>query len=336
MWSASLNMSDKSINEVTFVKYSKIGNTDIKVSYIAMGGHEYLPNGQSRGFNENFAFAIKPGYIFEGFGSENRKQVLKTAFNHGVNFFDVTMDSEKEAIGRNLKELGIPYEIYIQTRPEGMAYTYDENNAKMADYALLKAEAQRIIKLLQRDCIDFFNFAFMKSAWEHDPEYFDKIKDNIERLKKEGLIRFACADTFSGEETYLDQIKSDAYDAIYINFNFADYQAERKVFPLCREKGKCIFTREAFMKGNLFQFAKEANIENKMLVAHAAMKWLLAHDEITTMVYGSGKPHHVEDALHLVDNLKMTEEEERVIYDIKQTEGYKVYEQNKSKEFLGL
>lgn len=318
------------------MKYSKIGNTGIEVSYIAMGGHEYLPNGQSRGFNEDFDLAIKPGHIFEGFGGENRKRVLKTAFEYGVNFFDVTMDSEKEAIGRNLKEIGPPYEVYIQTRPEGMVYTYDENNRKMADYNLLRAEAQRIIKLLQRDCIDFFNIAFMKSAWENDPEYFNKMKDNIQRLKKEGLIRFACADTFSGEETYLHQIHSDAYDMIYINFSFGDHQARKKVFPLCREKNMGVIVREAFMKGNLFDFAKEANIENNTLVAHAAMKWLLSNNEVTTLVYGSGKPHHVEDALKLVDHLEMTEEEEQVIYFIKQTEGYKAFEMQKTKEFLKL
>jgi predicted aldo/keto reductase-like oxidoreductase len=318
------------------MKYSKIGKTDVKVSYIAMGGHEYLPNGQSRGFNEDISLASKPGYIFEGFGGENRKQVLRAAFNYGVNFFDVTMDSEKEAIGRNLKELGTPYDIYIQTRPEGMVYTYDEYNIKMADYSLLKAEAQRIIKLLQRDCIDFFNIAFMKSAWEHDPEYFDKMKYNIEKLKKEGLIRFACADTFSGEETYLRQIKSDAYDVIYINYNFGDYKAKENVFPLCREKNMGIITRETFMKGNLFHFAKEANIENKTLVAHAAMKWQLGHNDVNMLVYGSDKPNHVEDAMKLVENLKMTEEEEQIISLIKKTKGYKEFEQKKTKEFLEL
>ena len=40
----------------------------------------------------------------------------------------MTIDSEKEALGRNLKEVPPPYEIYIQTRPEGMGYGYDPNN----------------------------------------------------------------------------------------------------------------------------------------------------------------------------------------------------------------
>lgn len=112
--------------------------------------------------------------------------MLSLAYQNGINFFDVTQDSEKEALGRNLKEMPPPYEIYIQTRPEGMVYTYDPNNAKMAQYAVLKAEVERGLKLLQRDCLDFLNIAFMKSALDHDPEYLGKIKSNIGRLKKRG------------------------------------------------------------------------------------------------------------------------------------------------------
>ena len=97
-----------------------------------------------------------------------------------------------------------------------------------------------------------------------------------------------------------------------------------------------IIVREAFMKGELFKFAKEANIHDNALVAHAEMKWIFTHEGITTLVYGSGKPHHVEDALKLVDNLEMTEEEEDVIRRIKQTEGYKKYESKKTQEFLEL
>ena len=34
--------------------YKKFGNTELQISIFAMGGHEYLPDGHSRGFNEDF------------------------------------------------------------------------------------------------------------------------------------------------------------------------------------------------------------------------------------------------------------------------------------------
>jgi len=80
--------------------YRKIGDTNVQISIISMGGHEYLSDGRSRGFNENFELAVRPGHIFEGFGQKRRKKVLSLAYEHGINFFDVTQDSEKEAQDR--------------------------------------------------------------------------------------------------------------------------------------------------------------------------------------------------------------------------------------------
>lgn len=316
------------------MEYINLGKSGVKVSVLGMGGHEYLPNGKSRGFNEDFAKSTTAGQIFDGFGSENRKKVLQEAYDLGLNFFDVTQDSEKEALGRNLKEMPAPYDVYIQTRPEGMCYTYDEYNTKMANYELLRAEVQRILKLMQRDYIDFFNMAPLKGAFDHDPEYVDKLGANIAALKKEGLIRFACADTFSGEETYLKMIESGYFDVIYMNFNFADYQGERKVLKAAKERSMGVITREAYMKGQLFQMAKQAGIENVAQLADAALRWSLSRDGVDMVVYGTGKPHHLRSAAEAF-NKPYTEEDEKIINLIRTTELFKEYEASKNKEYLG-
>ncbi|RGZ00384.1 aldo/keto reductase [Clostridium sp. AM58-1XD] len=317
------------------MKYIELGNTGLNVSVLGMGGHEYLPNGKSRGFNEDFKKSTTPGEILEGFGQGKRLEVLKEAYDLGINFFDVTQDSEKEALGRNLKQMPAPYEVYIQTRPEGMVYTYDENNTKMADLTLLRNEAQRILKLLQRETIDFFNIAPMKCAFDHDPEYIDKLGYNISVLKKEGLIRFACADTFSGEETYLKMIESGHFDVIYINFNFADYQAQRKVLKAAKDRTMGVITREAYMKGQLFHMAKEAGIENVPALADAALRWSLSRDGVDMVIYGTGKPHHLRSAAEAFDKA-YTKEDEELIRRIRETALYKEYEAGKNKEFLEI
>lgn len=314
--------------------YKKMGRANIEISILSMGGHEYLPDGKSRGFNEDFGLAIKPGHIFDGFGQERRKKILSFAFDHGINFFDVTQDSEKQALGRNLKEIPPPYEIFIQTRPEGMVYTYDKFNKKMAKYDLLKAEVQRGLKLLQRDHLDFLNIAFMRSALDYDPEYLDKIKSNIENLKKEGLIRFACADTFSGEYTYLKQIDTGCFDAVYINFNFADHCARSKVFPKAKEKGLPVISREAFMKGELFKMGDEVGFTDRRKLAEIGLKWNLSHEEITTIVVGTSNPEHLIEDLNILNDIELNNEEKGIIEKIKTSSVYKAYEEKKSKEFF--
>jgi predicted aldo/keto reductase-like oxidoreductase len=314
--------------------YKRMGDTDVEISVFSMGGHEYLPDGRSRGFNEDFDLAVKPGHIFNGFGEEQRKEVLSLAFAHGINLFDVTQDSEKEALGRNLKEIPPPYEIYIQTRPEGMVYGYDLYNQKMANYELLKAEVQRGLNLLQRERLDFLNMAFMKSALDHDPEYLDKIKGNIENLKKEGLIRFACADTFSGEYTYLKQINSGCFDAVYINFNFADDGATRAVFPAAKERGLPVISREAFMKGALFHMGAEVGITDRSQLAAIGIKWNLSHEAVTTVVVGTNNPGHLIKNLKVIEDLELKDEENQIIEKIRSSSLYAAYEEQKTKAFF--
>jgi predicted aldo/keto reductase-like oxidoreductase len=313
--------------------YREVGTTGVEMSILALGGHEYLPDGRSRGFNEDPRLATRPGYIFDGLGGDKRKQVLAAAFAHGINFLDVTMDSEKEALGRNLREIPPRYEIYIQTRPEGMVYGYDEYNAKMAQYELIRAEVQRGLRLLQREHLDFLNLGFMRSALDHDPEYLDKIAYNVEALKREGLIRFACADTFSGEEVYLRQIEAGCFDAIYINFSFADYAGIARVLPVARQNGLGVITREAFMKGELFRMGEEVRLTDRTRLAQAALRWNLSHEEVTAVVVGVDNAEQLMGNLKVLEDLAPGDEDVSIIGRVKTSPSYQAYEERKLREF---
>ncbi|NEU31070.1 aldo/keto reductase [bacterium LRH843] len=318
------------------MNYSKLGMTGVNISSLGLGGHEYLPDGRSRGFNEDLELATTPGHIFDGFGDKNRIEILKSAYGLGINFFDVTMDSEKEALGRNLKQNPPPYEIYVQTRPEGMVYTYDKNNEKMAQLDLLRNEARRILKLIKRETIDFFNIAPMKAAFDNDPDYIDKIGYNLSVLKREGYIRFASADTFSGEEIYLKMINSSHFDVVYLNFNFGDDKALEKVIPLAKEKNIGVIIREAYMKGELFNMAKEAKLENYSQIANAALKWCLSHEAVNSVIHGTGHVSHLTSATNVLSENSLTKEDYGILQKIRETKLFKQFEAKKTAEFYGL
>ena len=315
--------------------YRQAGSTGVDISVIALGGHEYLPNGKSRGFNEDPGVAVRPGYTGVGYGGQKRLDLLATAFENGVNFFDVTIDPEKEALGRNLKEVTPPYEIYVQTRPEGMGYSYDENNRKLATFDLLKAEVQRCLKLLQRDCIDFLNFPFLQWALDADPEYLDRIRHNIDSLKKDGLIRFATADTFSGEQTYLAQVNAGCFDALAMNFNFADTGARRAVLPQAGKKDMAVITREVFLKGALFKMADEVGISDRSLCARASLKWNLSVPEITAAIVGAHTPDQFRNSLSVLDDLQLSEAESAVLEKLRSSSTYQSVQTQKEKRFFG-
>lgn len=318
--------------------YGDLGRTGVKISLLGLGGHEFLPDGRSRGFNEDFQRAVTPGKLIPGFGGEKRRSVIAAAHAAGINFFDATIDSEKEALARNLRELPPPREIYIQTRPEGMVYTNnpaDVNNWRMANLDLLRAEALRIREMLGRDRVDFLNFGFLAGSLENDPDYLAKISRNIKVLKDEGLIRFACADTFSGEEIYLKQIGTGSFDAIFINFNIADDGGARRVLPEAARRGMGVFCREAFMKGALFKMGREAGIEDTDRLARAALKWIFSHREVTTVVVGMDSPAHIAGSLKVLDDRELGVEDSEILDRIRKTPSYAACHKDRWKNFTG-
>lgn len=314
--------------------YREIGTSGVKLSVLGLGGHEFLPDGRLRGFQEDFPLATTPGHVFPGFGGTTRRHVLKLAWDHGINFFDVTQDSEKEALGRNLREMPPPFEVYVQTRPEGMMYDRDPGNRRMADYALLKAEVERILGLLRRERLDFLNLGITPDAYRGDPEYLPRLKVVTDRLKREGLLRFTSADTFRGEATYLRMIASHGFDTIFINLNPADDAGLGRVLPAARAAGRGVVGREAFMKGELFTMGAEVGLTDRGRLARAALRWALALTEVTCMVIGAAAPEHVANALAVLEDPQTVADDAAVIERLRTAPLFRAYAAQRRREFL--
>jgi aryl-alcohol dehydrogenase-like predicted oxidoreductase len=305
--------------------YRELKRTGQRLSAIGLGGHEFLPNGRSRGFNEDFAKATRAGVVLEGFGGPARRALVAFALKAEVNFFDATIDSEKEALGRNLSEAGPGREVFIQTRPEGMVYRNNPDNPdnrSLKDLGLLRAEVGRGLALLRRDRLDFLNIGIEGSALANDGEFLPKLAANITALKAEGLIRYACADTFAGEATYLAMIGTGVFDSIFLNFNFGDDFACARVLPECARRGMGVFVREVFLKGALWEVGREAGFADRDALARAAVKWVLARPEVTVAVLGARDEAQFASHLSALDAPGLSPAEAGMIEAMKRTGAY--------------
>jgi aryl-alcohol dehydrogenase-like predicted oxidoreductase len=323
--------------------YRRIGDSGVEISIVGLGGHEYLSDGRSRGFNDAPERATLPGVVLEGFGREHRQALIRYCYTQGINFFDATMDSEKDSVGRNLEELPPPYPVYVQTRPEGLVYGRDPYNQGMARYEVLKAEVQRGLGLLRRERLDFLNLAFMRPALEHDPDYLLKLGDNVARLKAEGLIRFACLDTFSGEWTYLQGIAAGSlddgiFDAAFINFNLANDGALRAVFPAAQEAGMAVFVRECFMKGELFHMGDEVGLTDRGRLAQVALKWNLNQGRdaaaVTMAVVGAKDAEQMASNLRVLEDLTLNDEDRVLIERLRTSPRFQEYREQRRAQFF--
>ncbi len=314
--------------------YREVGRSGVRVSALGLGGHEYLPDGRLRGFQEDFALALTPGHVFPGFGGPARQRVLALAWESGVNFFDVTQDSEKEALGRSLRETPPPFEVVVQTRPEAMMYDRDPGNRKMADYPTLRADVARICRLMRRERVDLLNLGVTPDAWRGDPEYLARLRDTTDRLERDGLVRLTSADTFRGEATYRQMIRSGGFDTIFVNLNVADTAALGAVLPAARGAGMAVVGREAFMKGELFRMGAEVGLTDRARLARAALHWVLDVARPTAMVVGAAAPEHLAGALAALETPALTDDDRAVLAALEAAPLFRAFAAQRRREFL--
>lgn len=307
------------------MRYNELGDTGVEISAIGLGGHEYFEADYRgvRGFNpEEREQAVSPGLNLEGFGGKRRLDVVRTALDHGINFFDVTIDEEKDAIGRNLRTLDPSGDVYVQTRPAGMVYTYGNHNEGLTDYDRLSEEVERVLDLLRRDQIDVLNFGFESGALDHNPDFFEQVGENVEQLKAEGLIRFASADADNAVD-YVEAIRSGAFDSISIGFHLATPEYAEEVLPVARRQGVGVVTRAVFMKGLLFKMADEAGIDDRDRVARASIRWCLGHDAVTSVLVGVDTAEQLERNLSAVEFDGPTDEDEATLERLRATDTFR-------------
>jgi aryl-alcohol dehydrogenase-like predicted oxidoreductase len=160
-----------------------------------------------------------------------------------------------------------------------------------------------------------------------------KITANVKALQKEGLILFAAADTFSGQETYKAMMASSAFATLNINFNVADDYPEREIFPFARKQNMRVVVREAFIKGVLFRLAKEAGIGDDGLIASAGMKWLASRPGIDSVIMGPDTAEHLRDNLRAFHNTKLDDAENAALEKLRAHPSFVALKKQKDEEF---
>ncbi|MFZ1045331.1 MAG: hypothetical protein WAN52_06810, partial [Pseudolabrys sp.] len=179
---------------------------------------------------------------------------------------------------------------------------------------------------------ELLNLGILRDALD-DSNFIAKIAANVKALQKEGLILFAAADTFSGQETYRAMMASGAFATLNINFNVADDYPERKIFPFARKQNMRVVVREVFIKGVLFRLAREAGIGDDGLIARAGMKWLASRPGINSVIMGPDTVEHFRDNLRAFHNTKLDDAENAALEKLRAHPSFVALKKQKDEEF---
>lgn len=296
------------------MKYRKFGNTDWKVSEVGLGTWQLMD-----AWNWDNEINV-----------DNAKNIIKTALEQGINFFD-TADvysggkSEKYT-AEFVRKYKNKSEVYIATKcgrklsphtPEG----YNKKNiTKFVQDSITNMKVHSI-DLIQLHCPP-------TTVYTNDTVF-----QVLEDLQSEGKIKFFGVSVEKVEEA-LKVLEYDNVVSIQIIFNMFRLKPSEELFAKAKEFNKAIIARVPLASGLLTgKFKKETvfvpndhrnfNRDGKSFdkgetfsgidynrgldavselkeilpsqysLAQYALKWILMHEAVSTVIPGASKPEQV-------------------------------------------
>ncbi|WP_223502973.1 aldo/keto reductase [Pseudomonas sp. BF-R-24] len=157
------------------------------------------------------------------------------------------------------------------------------------------AQMEQSFALLQTDRIDLMQIHNLLDWRTHLP--------TLRHWKEAGRIRYIGIThyTASAYEEVEAVLKAEPVDFLQINYALDDRGVEKRLLPLCRERGVAVICNRPFGGGGLL-----AKLKDKPLPGWAAqvgvkswpqlaLKYLLSHSAVTCVIPGTGNPRYMAE-----------------------------------------
>ena len=300
------------------MKYTQLGNSDLKVSRICMGcmGFGDATNGQH-------SWTVD---------EEHSRGIIKRGLELGVNFFDTAIGyqsgTSEQYVGRALKDFAKRESIVVATK--FLPRTPADIEAGITGQQHIERMLDKSLANLGMDHVDLYIY----HMWDHQTPLYD-IMDGLNRVVKSGKARYigisncyayqlAKANALAEKEGFAKFV------SIQGHYNLIFREEEREMAKLCAEDNIAMTPYSALAGGRL---AKKPGETSKRLLedSYARLKydatakqdgaviarveelaerhgvsmteislaWLLT--KVTAPIVGATKLHHVEGAAKAVD-----------------------------------
>jgi 1-deoxyxylulose-5-phosphate synthase len=266
------------------MEYSSLGNTNLKVSCLALGTVEL---GMDYGFRNSTHYK-RPD-------ADQAIRIVDRSLDLGINFIDTARGyGESEIIlGRALR--GKRDRVVIASK-----VAIDENCLNDSERLRLAIEEsiENSLRALQVDTIDLLQIhnAHRKILTN------DVVLGTLSKAQAKGTFRFLGASCV-GEESALAALEFSQVRAMMIPLNMLDRQMIPRVFPMAESQGVGLLARSAFLRGVLTD--QLADVPDALLpvklaaarivadfagetqnLSELALRYCLSFDAVSTVVIG--------------------------------------------------
>ena len=217
------------------------------------------------------------------------REVLSAFFASGATLIDTSpMYSTAEAVLGDLLTPEEQAKVFIATKvwtPNSGGHGAQKGIEQM----------QRSMELLEHPRIELMQV--------HNLVDLDVHLKTLRHWKEEGRIKYLGVThyTTSSYPDLISIIEREKLDFVQFNYSAGTREAEKRLLPLCADKGVAVIINRAFEDGNLF-----TRVQGKPLPAWAAefgatswaqvfLKFVLAHPAVTCVIPATGKVRNLLD-----------------------------------------
>jgi aryl-alcohol dehydrogenase-like predicted oxidoreductase len=270
------------------MKYRRLGRTDLQVSALGLGGHEY-------------ARILNPYHFPEGRQPEERipldilrqtqaprTHVVAAAIDTGINFFDTGVIEECQSLGLALQSLSRRQDVYVAAEMMGPVRRLTGVPRHEWRDVLLDGLEERLATL-HTSYIDVFHVHEIMDGYVR-PQ-FEVVLEVFQEAQQQGRIGFLGA--ADHHPLFLAELvrKYDCFDAVMIPYNFHRQTAARTLFPVCRALDVGVIVMKPFCwpyYGIPIQhFAADAGVPTPVSVTESSLNWILQSPDVSTIVPGT-------------------------------------------------
>lgn len=266
-----------------------------------------------------------------GWTGNDEKEIersLDRSVELGCNFFDTAWayaEGKSEQILGKLVKRNPSRQLICATKIPAKNFKwparpeYSIKDCYPADHIVEYTE--KSLRNLKVDAIDLQQFHVWDDSWTQHDDW----KTGIEKLKKEGKVKYFGISVNRWEpDNVLKALETGLIDSVQVIYNIFDQAPEDNLFPLCRKLDVGVIARVPFDEGTLTgtltketKFPKEdwrstyfvpenlnssvdhaealrPLIPDGMTMADMALKFILANDDVHTIIPGMRKIRNVE------------------------------------------
>ena len=307
------------------MKYTKLGNSDLKVSRICMG---------CMGFGDP-----NNGQHSWTLDEEHSREIIKRGLELGINFFDTAVGyqsgTSEQYLGRAIHDFARRDEVVIATK--FLPRTREEIDAGISGQQHVQKLMDTSLRNLGMDYVDLYIY----HMWDYETPLYD-IMEGLNRIVKAGKARYiGISNCFAYQLAKANALAEKEGFAKFVSvqghYNLIFREEEREMAKLCAEDNIAMTPYSALAGGRLsrhpgetsrrlqedsyakFKYDATARQDQLIidLVAELADKhgvsmteislaWLLT--KVTAPVVGATKKRHIEGTANAVE-MKLTDEE---------------------------